>query len=157
MNPKIYLETSVISYLAGRPSRDLVVAANQQVTHDWWQNRRHQFTLYVSELTVREVGSGDKEAAQRCLKLLEDIPLLTLSLDCLAFAETLLEQQVLPSKAAEDALHIALATLHGMDYLLTWNFKHIANAIMRYRIEQICRASGYEPPIICTPQELLEE
>ncbi len=98
MNPKIYLETSIISYLAGRPSRDLVVAANQQVTQDWWQNCRHRFTCYISELTVREAGSGDKDTAQRRLKLLEGIPLLTLSLDSLAFAETLLEQQALPQK-----------------------------------------------------------
>ena len=85
-----------------------------------------------------------------------DIPLLKLSMEAVVLAEKLVEGPM-PPKAVEDALHIAVATFNGMDYLLTWNFKHMANATMRYQIERICRSSGYEPPVICTPQELMEE
>ena len=157
MKPKAYLETSVISYLTSRPSRDLIVAANQQLTQEWWQVRRQNFDLFISQLVIQEASAGDKDAAQRRLQAVVDIPLLKLSEEVVAFAEKLVEEGPMPQKAVEDALHIAVATLNGMDYLLTWNFKHIANATMRYKIERICRLAGYEPPIICTPQELLEE
>jgi len=157
MKPKVYLETSVISYLTSRPSRDLIVAANQQITQEWWQVRRQDFDLFISQLVVQEASAGDEHAAQQRLQAIADIPLLTLSEEAVVFAEKLVKEGPMPQKAVEDALHIAVATLNGMDYLLTWNFKHIANATMRYKIERICRLTGYEPPIICTPQELLEE
>jgi hypothetical protein len=157
MKPRVYLETSVISCLASRPSRDLIVAANQQITQEWWQLRRQDFDLFISQLVVQEASAGDEHAAQQRLQAIADIPLLTLSEEAVAFAEKLVKEGPMPQKAVEDALHIAVATLNGMDYLLTWNFKHIANATMRYKIERICRLIGYEPPIICTPQELLEE
>jgi len=157
MKPKVYLETSVISYLASRPSRDLIVAANQQLTQEWWHLRRQDFDLFISQLVIQEASAGDEDAARRRLQVVADIPLLTLNEETVAFAERLIKEGPMPQKAVEDALHIAVATLHGMDYLLTWNFRHIANATMRYKIERICRLAGYEPPIICTPQELLEE
>jgi predicted nucleic acid-binding protein len=157
MKPRVYLETSVISYLTSRPSRDLIVAANQQITQEWWQLRRQDFDLFISQLVIQEASAGDEHAAQQRLQAVADIPLLTLSEETVAFAEKLIKEGPMPQKAVEDALHIAVATLNGMDYLLTWNFKHIANATMRYKIERVCRLTGYEPPIICTPQELLEE
>ena len=157
MKPKIYLETSVISYLTSHPSRDLIVAANQQLTREWWQARRQDFDPFISQLVIQEASSGDEDAAQRRLQAVVDIPLLELSEEAVTFAEKLVEEGPMPCKAVEDALHIAVATLNGMDYLLTWNFKHIANATMRYKIERMCRLAGYEPPIICTPQELSEE
>ena len=157
MKPKLYLETSVVSYLTSRPSRDLIVAANQQITQEWWQVRRAGFELYVSQLVVQEAGAGDPDAAQQRLEVLEEMPLLELTEEALSFAEKLVQDGPLPQNAVEDGLHIAVATLNGMDYLLTWNFKHLANATMRYKIELVCRQWGYEPPIICTPQELLEE
>jgi hypothetical protein len=157
MKPKIYLETSVVSYLTSRPSRDLIVAANQQITQEWWQFRRDGFELYGSQLVIQEAGAGDPDAAKQRLNVLERVPLLELNEEALSFAEKLVEDGPLPQNAVEDALHIAVATLNGMDYLLTWNFKHLANATIRYRIERACRQWGYEPPIICTPQELLEE
>lgn len=157
MKPKIYIETSVVSYLTARPSRDLIIAANQQITQDWWQVRRTEFDLYVSQLVVQEAGSGDPTAAQERLQVLDEMPLLELTEDAVTVAEKLVQEGALPPNAVEDALHIAVAVLNGMDYLLTWNFKHLANATMRYKIEQVCRQMGYEPPIICTPQELLEE
>jgi hypothetical protein len=157
MKPRVYVETSVISYLTSRPSRDLIVAANQQITRDWWDSRRSEFELYVSQLVIQEASAGDENAAQHRLQAIDQMPLLELNEAALALAETLVKDGPLPQEAVEDALHIAAATVNGLDYLLTWNFRHIANATMRYRIERVCRSEGYEPPIICTPQELLEE
>jgi hypothetical protein len=156
MKPKVYVETSVISYSSSRPSRDLIVAANQQITHEWWELHRVHFDIYVSQLVIQEAQAGDHDAAQRRLQTLDRIPLLELNQDALLLAEALLQNVPMPQTAVEDALHVAIATVHGMDYLLTWNFRHIANATMRYRIERVCRSQGYEPPIICSPQELLE-
>ena len=157
MKPKVYLETSIISYLTSRPSRDLIIAANQQITQEWWQLRRDAFELFVSELVIQEASAGDKIAAGQRLQALEGIPELKLSEEIVVLAEKLVKDGSLPPNAVEDALHIAIATLNGIDYLLTWNFKHLANATMRYKIEGVCRLLGYEPPVICTPQELLEE
>ncbi len=157
MKPKVYIETSVISYLTARPSRDLITAAHQQLTIDWWEDRRTDFDLYVSQLVVRESGAGDEDAAKRRLDVIEQIPLLELTEEALVLAHSLVESGPLPAKASEDALHIAVATVHGMDFLLTWNCKHIANAEMRNLITEICRSQGYEPPVTCTPEELLGE
>jgi predicted nucleic acid-binding protein len=118
---------------------------------------RQDFDLFVSQLVVREASAGEEHAAEQRLRAIADIPLLTLSEEAVAFAEKLVQEGPIPRKAVEDALHIAVATLNGIDYLLTWNFKHIANAAMRYKIERISRLTGCEPPIICTPQELLGE
>ncbi len=111
----------------------------------------------MSELVIQEASAGDKTAAEQRLQALEEIPLVELSLEATTFAGQLIEQGLLPQNAVGDALHIAIATLNGIDYLLTWNFKHLANATIRYKIEAVCRQSGYEPPIICTPPELMEE
>ena len=154
MAPKIYLETTIISYLAARPSKDLITAAHQQVTHDWWQHRRRDFDLFSSQLVIQESSAGDAAVAQTRLQLLSDIPLVQVSEDCVSLARALVEKGPIPEKAAVDALHIAIATVHGMDYLLTWNCKHIANAEMQTAVSRICRSAGYEPPVICTPEEL---
>jgi predicted nucleic acid-binding protein len=154
MKPTVYLETSVISYLAARPSRDLIVAAHQQISQDWWDTRQ-AWDLSISVLVVSESRTGDAEAAQRRLALLEGLPLLRLNDAATDLAEHLLTRAALPAKAKDDALHIAVAAVHGIDYLLTWNCKHIANARQRPIIEAICEASGYRPPVICTPEELL--
>lgn len=156
MKSKVYVETSVISYLMSRPSRDLIVAANQQITQDWWQERRDAFDLYISQLVIQEASEGDPIASQQRLKAMAELPLLALGKEAVEFAESLVKTGLLPENAVADALHIGVATLNGMDYLLTWNFKHLANATIRYKVEQACRDEGYEPPIICTPQELLE-
>lgn len=154
MAPKIYLETTIISYLAARPSKDLITAAHQQVTRDWWQNRRRDFDLFSSQLVIQESSAGDAVVAQTRLQLLSDISLVHVNVDCVSLARALVERGPIPEKAAVDALHIAIATVHGMDYLLTWNCKHIANAEMQTAVNRICRSAGYEPPVICTPEEL---
>jgi hypothetical protein len=154
---RVYVETTVISYLASRPSRDLRLAAHQQLTTEWWDRRRSSFEVFVSQLVVEEASAGDVDAAARRLAFLTDVTLLDLTEASVALAERLLVDGAVPQGSEEDALHIAVAAVHGMDYLLTWNFKHIANATMRSRIEIACVRAGYAFPVICSPEELLEE
>jgi hypothetical protein len=156
MKPTVYLETTVIGYLAMRVSSILRVAANQQTTRDWWDNHRQRFDLYVSRFVVDECSDGDAVAAQERLVYLENIPLLEVSEAVNSLAGSLRLGVPLPEKASIDALHISVAAVNGVQYLLTWNCKHIANPSLRPRIERLCRDLGYEPPVICTPQELLE-
>jgi hypothetical protein len=156
MKPNIYIETTVPSYLAAWPSRDLVTAAHQQITHNWWRTRRQDFNLFISQSVLDEATSGDPDAAKRRFEILENLPLLEINDEVGEFAQALLEFVPLPPKAAPDALHIAVAVVNGMDYLLTWNCTHIANAALRAKIEEACRRNGYEPITICTPEELLE-
>jgi predicted nucleic acid-binding protein len=155
MKSSIYVETSIVSYVTARPNRDLVRAAHQQVTREW-SATRDAFDLYASQLVLDEAAAGDASAATERLEALRDLPLLELTAEATALGRDLLREAALPSKAAADALHIALAAEHGMDCLLTWNCAHIANATMRPRIEAICRSNGFEPPVICTPLELME-
>jgi hypothetical protein len=155
MKPACYLETSIVSYLTARPSRDLVVAAHQQITHEWWEFRRPAFKLYASQLVLAEAGKGDSEAARQRLLVLDDIELLELKEEAADLAALFVRSKAVPEKAAEDALHIALAAIYGLDYLLTWNCKHIANAEIQKRIKSICADEGYEMPSICTPEELM--
>lgn len=157
MTLKVYIETTIISYLTGRPSRDLIQAAHQQITSQWWHERRRSFELFTSQAVVDEAGAGDQGAAHRRLEALEPLPLLEINDDVTSLAGALIEAGPLPEKAAVDAVHIAASARYGMDYLLTWNCTHIANAAMRDRIERVCRSKNYDPPIMCTPEELLEE
>ena len=150
----VYVETTIVSYLTARPSRDLVLAAHQQITQEWWATRRNNFGLYVSRAVIQEVGIGEAEMAERRLKAIETCPRLDVHSEAEDLAELLVKSGTLPQKAAMDALHIATATVHKMDYLMTWNCKHIANAEIYRKVANICRAKGYEPPIICTPEEL---
>lgn len=154
---RVYIETSVVSYLASRPSRDILVAAHQQITFDWWDRRRPFFDIFISQLVVREASAGDPTAAARRLALVETVPLLALNDPALSFAQKLVDDGSVPVGSEEDALHVALAAVHGVHFLLTWNCKHIANATMRPRIERSCSQAGFSPPIICTPEELLED
>ena len=156
MNPTVYIETSVLSYLAARPSRDVVLAGYQQVTREWWTNARERFELVASELVAKEARAGDADAARARVELLESVTLLDATDDAVELTRKLLDLGAVPWKAADDAAHIAIAVTNGIDYLVTWNFRHIANAAMRSRIERACRSAGYQPAIICTPNELME-
>jgi len=155
MSLKVYIETTIVSYLTARPSRDLIMAAHQQLTQEWWENRRANFDLYTSQFVIQESGAGDAERAQTRLEALEEIPLLSVTKEAVALARTLVQKGPITENAEVDALHIAVAATNGMDYLLTWNCKHIANAEMQIGIGKLCRAAGFEPPVICTPEELL--
>ncbi len=152
----VYLESSVVSYLAARPSRDLVVAGNQQVTRDWWETRRGECELFVSEVVVAECAAGDPAAASERGVFLADLPVLATTDEAEALAEALLSAMALPQKAALDALHIGMAAANGMDILLTWNCAHIANPFMQPQINATCVEFGVIPPTICTPLQLVE-
>ena len=156
MKPIAYIETSVVSYLTARQSRDVVVAAYQEVTREWWRTASGRFDLVASELVVAESGAGDVDAASARLEVLKPVTLLNITENSEALARLLLDLGAVPRQAAADAAHIAIAVTNGVDFLVTWNFKHIANAAMRSRIERVCRQAGCEPPVICTPNELME-
>lgn len=155
MRAKVYIETTVPSYLAARPSRDLLTAAHQQITRDWWEMRRAAFDLFVSELVIEESAAGDPAVAARRRELLTDIPILPMNGGILSLAEALVNQGPVPATAVADALHIALATVYACDYLLTWNCRHIANAQVERAARQLASRLGYELPTICTPEELM--
>lgn len=140
--PSVYLETTAISYLTGRPSRNLRVVAHQEITVDWWTRRRVRFELYVSRLVIDEAAAGDAEAAARRLAMLNGMPRLELTESASMLAANLVTEAAIPREAIEDALHVAVAAAHGMDYLLTWNCRHIANATMRNRIADVCATLG---------------
>jgi hypothetical protein len=156
VKPGVYLETSVISYLVGRLSRDVVVLGNQELTREWWVTRRADYELFVSEAVIGEAAIGDPDLARQRMEICDGLQLLAISDEAERLAPLLLKAAGMAANAATDTLHVAVATVHGMDYLLSWNCAHIANATIRRAIDKQCRASGYEPPVICTPQELIE-
>jgi predicted nucleic acid-binding protein len=155
--PTLYLETSVVSYLTARTSSDLVVTAHQKVTQDWWSERREEFELRVSEFVLGEARAGHPEAAQKRLAVLAGIRLLEATPAVESLATALLAGGAVPAKARLDALHIAVASVHGMNYLLTWNFRHIANAERWVVIEAACQSMGLAMPRICSPLELTKQ
>ena len=152
----VYIETSIVSYLAAKPSRDLLIAACQQITSEWWENKRNEYDLFTSELVVAEASAGDPNVAAKRLKLLQEVSELKITDDVRQIADTLIGQGALPDKAQADALHIATATVHGIDYLLTWNCRHIDNPATKPLVRKVCSAKGYLCPEICTPIEIME-
>lgn len=156
MKAKVYIETSVVSYLTSRPSNDIRATANQNATIEWWDTQRPKFDLLISEFVVAEASMGDPEAAQRRLAVIADCMELAATEESRTLGRELVRRGALPANAEIDAFHVAIAAVNGIEYLLTWNCAPIANAHARPKIEAICRALGYEPPTICTPQELTE-
>jgi hypothetical protein len=155
MKPKVYIETTIVSYLASKPSRDLITAAHQQITHDWWETRLADFDVYVSQFVLDEAGAGDAQAAAKRLALLANFPLLDAALEALNLARALVERGAIPPRKAADAAHIAVATVHHIQFLMTWNCTHLANAEVLAQVQVICAELGYAAPIVCTPEELL--
>lgn len=155
MSETVYIETSILGYLTARSTKNLIVAANMEITRDWWEFRRSAFVLYTSEAVLDEAAQGDPAVAAQRLELLRDFPLLALNQAVQGLATQFLARSSLPVKAKVDAIHIAAATVHGMDYLLTWNCKHIANAQIQSKLAEISLDSGYVLPILCTPNELM--
>jgi predicted nucleic acid-binding protein len=150
----VYIESSVISYLTARPSNDLVKSARQAITIDWWENQRHRFDIFVSELVEEEISRGDAEAAAKRLDIASGIPNLDISDTAREIAETLISDHLIPAKSPEDALHIGIAAAEGTDYLITWNFTHINNAETKNDINILIENLGFAPPILCSPEEL---
>ncbi|OGQ52591.1 MAG: hypothetical protein A3J24_02875 [Deltaproteobacteria bacterium RIFCSPLOWO2_02_FULL_53_8] len=154
MKRKIYVETSIISYLTARPSKEIIGAAHQQITSAWW-GHRHDYELLVSRTVWEECAAGDREAAERRLAALTGMTMLAVTEDMVRMAEDLIVSHIVPDRAFEDALHIAIATLHRVDFLLTWNCRHIANPIIQEKIAAYLEQRGLFLPLICTPEELL--
>lgn len=154
MKPTVYIESSVISYLAARPNRDVIIAGRQALTHDWWENHRHRFALRISILVEKEICRGDPLAAQLRIDKIAEIPSLLISDEAIKIAELLISQRVIPKGSEDDALHIAIAAAQGVDYLLTWNFTHINNAETKPAIVILVESHGYKCPQICSPEEL---
>jgi hypothetical protein len=153
----VYLETTFISYLVARPSRDLLVAGHQQATQDWWADRRASFDCYVSQVVIDEASEGDPGEIRKRMAVLADLPALEVNPDSESLTLAILAIGVIPPRAVRDAAHIAVTAVHEVDYLLTWNCKHLANAQIMRRIAGVCERLGYQMPIICTPEELMEE
>lgn len=151
----VYVETSVVSYLVARPSRDLIAASHQQLTHEWWERRRNRYRVFASALVLREAALGDPTLSGRRVDVLRGIPLLEVRPEAAALARELVEHGPLPGNAEADAAHIAIAAVHGIEYLLTWNCKHIANAEMQPALVRLCGARGYALPVLCTPEQLM--
>ncbi len=155
MKPKVYLETTIASYLAARPSRDLIVAGHQQITHRWWDTRRNAYDLYASTLVLEEAAEGDPDAAQRRAAVIRTCRMLVIDTEALDRSRALIRAEAVPKKATADSLHIAIAALNGVDFLLTWNCAHINNADRKPVVESVCAVAGYHCPVICTPEELM--
>lgn len=153
----VYIETSIVSYLTARPARDLLAAAWQNATSRWWETQRQRFELFTSQLVVDEANEGHPEAAQRRRETLASLPQLSMPDAVTELAIALLAEGALPQKATDDAFHVAVCAYHGIDYLLTWNCRHIANAEMKPLMRSVCAVHGYACPEICTPLELMGE
>jgi len=151
----VYIETTVVSYLASEPSRDLVIAGHQQITRDWWEYHRHNFTCLVSQLVLDEALIGNPGQATKRLAILRDLPSIPVTPAVVALAEKFVSSGAVPQKAARDAYHIAAASVHQLDYLVTWNCRHIANAQILKKLYQLCLRDGYDLPVVCTLEELM--
>ncbi len=151
----VYLETSFVSYLVARPSRDLLVAAHQQTTQEWWLERRPEFDCYISQVVIDEASMGDPNESKKRMEVVERLRVLEITSEAEELTRAILAADVIPAKAIRDAAHIAVATIHSMDYLLTWNCKHLANAQIMRRIGNVCNGEGYNMPLICIAEELM--
>ncbi len=151
----VYIETSIVSYLTARPTRDLLASAWQMTTVEWWSTQSNRFNLYTSDVALEEAGKGNPEAAARRLEALSGIPILPITRSVVTLSKVLLQGQALPAGALDDALHIAVSAVHGIDYLLTWNCRHLDNAETKPIVRSICSIHEHTSPEICTPQELM--
>lgn len=151
----VYRETSFISYLVARPSRDVVVAGHQQTTQDWWADRRSEFGCSVSQVVIDDASLGDPAEVQKRLAIINDLPTLDVTDDAKALTKAIMAAGMLPPHAFPDAAHVAVSAVHAVDYLLTWNCKHLANAQIARRIAVVCEKVNHKMPIICTPEELM--
>jgi predicted nucleic acid-binding protein len=157
MKPSVYLETTVVSYLVGWLNRNsLLVASNQELTREWWAMRRDKYELFASTVVVDEARKGESQRAAERLEFLREVKLLDSTPEAQFLAAELVREAKIPAKARIDALHISIAAINGMTYLLSWNCSHIVNAATLPRVYEVCRLNGYEPPFVCTPQELME-
>lgn len=156
MKPKVYIETTVVSYYTSHTSRDLIIAGHQQITQQWWENYLQNCEPFISEIVHNEISHGDKEAAAKRIQAVHKFSFLTISKEVLNLAQLYYSELDLPEKARLDAVHLALGVYHGMDFLVSWNFAHISGARPRQIVERINYQKDIKTPIICTPEELME-
>jgi len=155
MPKTVYVESTIPSYLVARPSRDLLQYARQKITQEWWSGHRHEFELRISQIVVDECSAGDHDAASRRLEAINGIALLDLNADVASVAAAIMKSGLLPEQAARDAVHLSVSSVHGLDILITWNCKHIANATILRDLEEIVSVAGFQLPVVCTPEELI--
>jgi hypothetical protein len=155
MKPTVYIETTVVSYLTAWPSRDIIRLSHEMITREWWDKRRPDFDLNISDFVIEEVSRGDSVAAADRLKALSGIPLLRSVPAAIELADKLAKALSLPPRARPDASHLAMSAVYGMSFLLTWNCKHLANGVLADKIDRACRDAGFAPPRIVTPEMLL--
>lgn len=153
----VYIETSIVGYLTARSSTDVIFQARQELTRRWWADRRDDFDLFISQLVLDEASAGDPSAASERLNLVHGLPLIDTSPEVDRLADLLIDRHLLPRKAVADAQHVATATIAAVDYLLTWNCKHIANADRLPLIYSTLRDEGFDPPLIVTPEEFSDD
>jgi hypothetical protein len=151
----VYIETTIVSYLVARPSRDLLAVAHQQTTKNWWIERCREFACYVSQVVLDEAAAGDPDEAKARMQMISDFPVLEITKEAESLTTEIMKSGAIPPHAVRDAAHIAVATVNQMDYLLTWNCKHLANAQIIRRVAVVCNQTGYNMPVICTPEELM--
>ncbi len=154
---RIYIESTIPSYVVARPARDLLQAARQQLTRDWWDFQHEKHELFTSQVVLDEIAFGEKAMALLRLDLLAGVPLLQVTEEVKELARKVLESRLLPATADRDAAHIALASAYEMDILLSWNCRHIANAAIQGRLRKLVETAGFTLPVICTPEELMED
>ena len=154
MTASVYIESSVISYLTSRPSRDLVKAGRQAITSDWWLQSKGDYEVYISALVEEEISGGDPIAAAKRLEAVANIPSILITAEAQLLADALVSSRAVPDNSVRDALHIAIAATQGIEYLLTWNFKHINNAETKRLIARVVEAQGWVCPVLCSPEEL---
>ena len=157
IKPRVYLETTVISYLVGRPSSDATLASWQQITRQLWEDYADRFAFVISPIVLAEASQGDSSAVQQRLEVLSHLTILEILPEVDVLTQKLLNAGAVPQNFRSDAEHIAIATVHRVEYLTSWNQKHIVNANRREHIHQICQEAGFEPTTICTPTELIGE
>jgi predicted nucleic acid-binding protein len=155
MKESIYLETTVVSYYTSKPSRDIIVLAHQQITRDWWTTAAKRYDIYISQIVVEEARSGDPDAAGKRMQILKEIHHLELNPAVEKMAQVYKDKLKILPKAIRDAVHLAVASIHNMDYLVTWNCAHIANGEVVKKLLKINESFGIKTPVICTPEELM--
>lgn len=156
MKATVYIESTIVSYLVAKPSRDLIVAAHQQLTTEWWDLIRLQVDCFVSPFVIQEISAGDKEAANKRIRLIKNIPVLELNQEIQKLAQTYFDSLDIPGKARLDASHLATAVWHEIDYMLSWNCKHIVSGRVKMILEKINSELNIKTPVLCTPEELME-
>jgi hypothetical protein len=153
-NMRIYSESTIPSYVVARPARDLLQAARQQLTKDWWDFNSENHELFTSQIVLDEIAEGEAAMARQRLELVAELKLLDLTDEARMFTKEILASGLLPVEADRDAAHIALATVHEMEILLSWNCRHIANAAIQTRLRRLAEKNDFALPVLCTPEEL---